>query len=170
MQTSQVVLDIFTIATAVGVLMQAFILLGLYLVVKKTTDKVIEVTDQIKQHIVPTLTVTRNLVEDISPKVKTVTSNLVDASSTLRSQAEHIHKTVADVTGKAQAQATRVDEMATAVLDGVTQATATVQHGIATPLKQVSGVLNGLRAGLEVLRKKERPTHVDADGNGSNFV
>jgi hypothetical protein len=86
----------------------------------------------------------------------------------LRSQAEHINKTVAHVADIAQAQAERVDVMATTVLDGVTHATAAVQHGIATPLKQVSGVLNGLRAGLDVLRKKDRPTHVE--GDGGNFV
>jgi hypothetical protein len=58
--------------------------------------------------------------------------------------------------------------MATAILDGITQATAAVQHGIASPLKQVTGVLHGLRAGLDVLRKKDRPTHVESAG--SNFV
>ena len=55
--------------------------------------------------------------------------------------------------------------MATAILDGLTQATAAVQHGITTPLKQVSCVINGLRAGLDVLRKKDRLTHFEGDGS-----
>jgi methyl-accepting chemotaxis protein len=168
MQTPQIVFIIFTAVTAVGVLIQAFVLLSMFFAVKKATSEAREVFDQLKQHIVPTLAITRNLVEDISPKIKVATSNLVEASSILRSQAEHINKTVAQVADIAQAQASRVDEMATAVLDGITQATAAVQHGIASPLKQVTGVLNGLRAGLDVLRKKERPTHVEGDGN--NFV
>ena len=168
MQTPQIVFIIFTAVTSVGVLIQAFVLLGMFFAVKKATGEVRELSDQLKQHLVPTLAITRNLVEDISPKVKVATSNLVEASSILRSQAEHINKTVAHVADIAQAQASRVDEMATAVLDGITQATAAVQHGIASPLKQVTGVLNGLRAGLDVLRKKERPTHAEGDGN--NFV
>jgi hypothetical protein len=61
----------------------------------------------------------------------------------------------------AQAQVSRVDEMATAVLDGLTQATAAVQHGVTTPLKQVTGVLNGLRAGLDVLLRKDPPVRID---------
>jgi methyl-accepting chemotaxis protein len=168
MQTPQIVFIIFTAVTSVGVLIQAFVLLGMYFAVKKTTDKVHELSDQLKQHLVPTIATTRNLVEEISPKVKVITSNLVEASSTLRSQAEHINKTLVGVADMAEAQASRVDEMATAVLDGLTQATAAVQHGIATPLKQVSGVFNGLRAGMDVLRKKSRPTHVE--GDGGNFV
>ncbi len=165
MQTPQIVFIIFTAVTSVGVLIQAFVLLGMYLAVKKSTDKVHELSDQLKQHLVPTLATSRNLIEDISPKIKVAISNLVEASGVLRSQAEQINKTVAHVSNVAEAQVSRVDEMATAILDGLTQTTAAVQHGIATPLKQVSGVLNGLRAGLDVLRKKDPPTHVEGDGN-----
>src|SRR5215467_1894836 len=159
MQTPQVIFIIFTVATSIGVLIQAFVLLAMFFAIKKTTGQLHELSDQLKQHLVPTLSTARNLVEDISPKVKVATSNLVEASSILRSQAEHINKTVNEVADVAQAQVARVDEMATAVLDGITQATAAVQHGISTPLRQVSGVLNGLRVGLDVLRKKDRPTH-----------
>lgn len=168
MQTPQVIFIIFTIATSIGVLIQAFVLLAMFFAVKKATGKVHELSDEVKQHLVPLLSTTRNLTEDVSPKVKVATSNLVEASSILRSQAENINKTVNQVTNVAQTQVARVDEMATAVLDGITQATATVQHGIASPLKQVSGVLNGLRAGVEAFRRKERPTHVE--GDGGNFV
>jgi methyl-accepting chemotaxis protein len=168
MQTPQVIFIIFTIATSIGVLIQAFVLLAMFFAIKKTTVKVHELSDEFKQHLVPLLSTTRNLAEDVSPKVKVATSNLVEASSILRSQAENINKTVNQVTNVAQTQVARVDEMATAVLDGITQATATVQHGIASPLKQVSGVLNGLRAGVEAFRRKERPTHVE--GDGGNFV
>jgi len=168
MQTQQIVWIIFDGVAAVGVLIQALVLVAIFLAIKKTAGEVHELSDQLKQHLIPTIAVTRNLIEDISPKIKVATSNLVEASSILRSQAEQINKTVTQVSEVAQAQVSRVDELATAVLDGITQATAAVQHGIASPLRQVSGVLNGLRVGLDVLRKKDRVTHVE--GDGTNFV
>ncbi|WP_158748932.1 hypothetical protein [Acidobacterium sp. S8] len=164
MQNPQIVLIIFTAFTSVGVLIQAFVLLGMFIALRKATNKVHDLSDQLKQHLIPALSHSRNLLEDISPKIKVATSNLVVASEVIRTQAEHLNKTMSHVTDVAETQVTRVDEMATAVLDGLTQATAAVQHGISTPLKQVSGVLNGLRAGLEVLRKKETPAHVGNDG------
>jgi methyl-accepting chemotaxis protein len=164
MQMPQTIFIIFTVATSIGVLIQAGVLLGMYFAIKKTTDEARELSNQLKQHLVPTLSVARGVIEDVSPKVKIATANLVEASNTLRSQAEHINRTVADVTEMAQAQVSRVDEMATAVLDGVTQATAAVQHGISTPLKQVSGVLNGFRAGFDVLRKREHVSPINPDG------
>ena len=165
MQIPQMIFIIFTAVTSVGVLIQAGVLLGMYFAVKKTTEEARELSAQLKQHLVPTLSTARNLIEDVSPKIKIATSNLVTASNTLRTQAENINKTVADVADMAQAQVSRVDEIATAVLDGLTQATASIQHGITTPLKQVSGVLNGLRAGLNVLRKKEPSAHIESEEN-----
>src|SRR5579862_3938101 len=141
-QTQQIVWIIFTAVTSIGVLLQAFVLLAMFFAVKKAMDEAHELSDQLKQHLVPTIAIARNMIEDVSPKVKIATSNLVEASSILRSQAEHINKTVNEVADLAQTQIKRVDETATAVLDGLAQATAAVQHGIATPLKQVSGVLN----------------------------
>lgn len=170
MQTLQTVLIIFTAVTSIAVLIQACVMLGMYLVVRKATDEVHLLSDQLKQHLVPTLSTARNLVEDLSPKVKVAASNLVQATGVVRSQSEHINKTVGHVADLAQAQASRVDEMATAVLDGITQATASVQHGVSAPLKQVSGILNGLRAGVGVLRKKERPVVHIVERDGSNSV
>jgi methyl-accepting chemotaxis protein len=168
MQTPQIIFIIFTAVTSIGVLIQAFVLLAMFVAAKKAAGEVHEISEQLKQHLFPTLATARTLIEDLSPKIKVTTSNLVETSHTLRSQAEHISKTVGEVADLAEVQISRVDEMATAVLDGITQATAAVQHGITTPLKQVSGVLHGLRAGIDVLRKKERPTHVE--GDGSNFA
>jgi hypothetical protein len=168
MQIPPVQFDILTAAITVGVLIQAGVLIGMYIAVRKAVKEASELSAQVKQHVLPVVTVARGLVEDISPKLKVATANLVEVSTTLRTQTEHLNKAVRDVTGMAQAQAVRVDEMATAVLDGVTNATAAVQHSVATPLKQVVGVLNAVRAGVEALRKKDRPTHVEHDGG--NFV
>jgi methyl-accepting chemotaxis protein len=170
MQIPQIIFIIFTAVTSIGVLIQAGVLLGMYFAVKKTTAEARELSSQLKQHLVPTLSSARDVIEDVSPKIKIATTNLVEASNTLRSQAEHINKTVSEVADMAQSQVSRVDEMATAVLDGLTQATAAVQHGISSPLKQVSGVLNGLRAGFEVLRRKDVSSHVEAEEDVDHFV
>ncbi len=168
MQLPQVFFVIFAIAVAVGVLLQAGVLLGMFFAIKKSVRQAKEVSDKINQHLVPALATARNLLEDVSPKIKVATANLVETSHIVREQAHRVERTVNEVTTVANAQVQRVDEMATAVLDGVTQATAAVQHGITTPLRHVAGVLNGLRAGFDVLRKKETPLHVEEDGG--NFV
>jgi hypothetical protein len=51
-------------------------------------------------------------------------------------------------------QAARVDHIVSSTLNGIGHATAAVQEGIAAPIRHLSGVLDGLRAGFGSLRRK----------------
>ncbi len=49
--------------------------------------------------------------------------------------------------------------MVKGTLDHLTSAVQALEHGVAVPVRQVNGILNGLRAGVDVLRKKDIPNH-----------
>jgi methyl-accepting chemotaxis protein len=154
---------IFTAVTSVGVLLQACILLGIYLGVRKTTKKIEDLADEASVHLMPTIAASRKIVEDLGPKLKIISSNLVETSNLLRKEAEQVRVAVDDVVDRTRDQAARVDEIITGTLNGVVHATASLQEGLAAPLRQIHGVLNGIRAGIDVLRQKGRSTHVAED-------
>ena len=77
---------------------------------------------------------------------------------------------VGDVTGRAQVQANRVDGMVKGTLDQLNSAVHAIEHGVAAPLRQVSGVLSGLRAGVDVLRKKSPEANAKAEAEQDLFV
>jgi hypothetical protein len=143
---------VFTAITCVGVLLQAGVLLGMYLALRRTTIKLHALTDELRPHIVPAVSTARNLVEDAAPKLKVAAANIMEASQTLRTQAEHVTATLDDVLSKANVQANRVDEMVTASIDSAAYATHAVQHAFSVPVRQASALFAGLRAGFEVLR------------------
>jgi len=149
---------IFTAVTSIGVLLQAFVLLAMYFAVVRATKGLHEVTDELRQHALPTIATARSLFEDISPKLKVASTNLVEASHTLRHQADHVTATLDDLLNKTSAQANRVDEIVTASIDSAAHATEAVQHAFSVPVRQVSAVLAGLRAGFDVLRGKNHTT------------
>jgi methyl-accepting chemotaxis protein len=163
-QLPEAVYIIFTAVTAAGVLLQAFVLLGIFLSVKKSLGKLQAFTERAEKNLDPILSTTRHLLEDVSPKLKVAAQNLVDVSHTLREQSNHLGETVDEILHKTQAQAERVDEMVTGTLNTVAHASATVQSAVSTPLRHVVGVFNGFRAGFDVLRRKERVAHVEEDG------
>jgi len=151
---------IFTAITSLGVLMQAAVLLAMYLAVRRLVNRVHAITDQLEPHLVPTVTAARNLVEDVSPKLKVASTNLVEASHTLRRQADHVTATIDDLLDKTTVQANRVDEIVTASIDSASHATQAVQHAFSVPVRQASALFAGLKAGFDVLRGKnhsERP-------------
>ncbi len=156
---AQTVTLIFTIVTGIGVLLQAAVLFGIALGLRETQKKLLGLTERLEEHIVPVISTSRGLLEDISPKVKTITSNLVDASGTLRAQAENVGHVVNDAAARTSRQTARVDSMISSTLNNIGNATAAVEKSIAGPLRQVNGVLAGLRAGIETLgaRPGQRP-------------
>ena len=136
-------------------MLQACVLLGMFLALRKTQVKLHAVTERLEDAVLPLIATSRGLVDDLSPKVKVITTNLVGASDTLRKQAEHVGNVVSDVTARTQHQTARVDSMISQTLDKVGSATATVERNIAGPLRKVNGVLAGLRAGVETLRTNQ---------------
>jgi hypothetical protein len=145
---------IFTAITSLGVLLQAAVLLGMFLAVRRLTTRVHALTDQLEPHIVPAAAAARSLIEDVSPKVKVAATNIVEASHLLRQQAGHVTTALDDLLNKTTAQADRVDKLVSAGIDSASHATQTVQHAFSVPVRQASAVFAGLKAGFVVLRGK----------------
>ena len=153
---------IFTGITCFGVLMQAFVLLGMFLALRKTMATVNKITEELRPHIVPIVSTTRNVIEESAPtiksviresapKVKVAVNNVVEVTHKVRTEADHVAATVDEILKKANAQANRVDQMVTASIDSASHATHAVQHAVSMPVRQASAIFAGLKAGFDVL-------------------
>src|SRR5579875_1150665 len=77
------------------------------------------------------------LVEELSPKIRTITTNVEQISYTVRGKvdefgatATEINRTVKDVNARTQAKVSRVDTMVTDALNTVHHVSQTVQEGV----------------------------------------
>ena len=97
------------------------------------------------------------------PTRKVITDNLVETSHIVRTKAQEFDSTVSDVNQKTRAQAARVDDMVTSVLNTTAHVASTIQKGVQIPVREFSGLMNGLKAGLDVLvgRSKSAPRSHD---------
>jgi hypothetical protein len=152
--TTQTLLVVFVAVAAISILMQAGFTVAIFIGARKAQKKLMELADDVRLHALPVIISSREVVQDLSPKLKAITENLTVTTATLRSKADQIGVVVSDVTNRAQAQASRVDGMVKVTLDGLTSAVQAIEHGVAVPVRQVNGLINGLRAGVDVLRKK----------------
>jgi hypothetical protein len=161
--SSQALLVVFVAIAAVSILMQAAFTVAMFLGVRKAQKKIMALADDVRLHALPVIMSSREVIQDFTPKFKTITENLTATSATLRSKADQVGGLVGDVSNRAQVQAWRVDGMVKGTLDQLTLAVRVIEHGIAAPVRQVNGILNGLRAGVEVMRKREPGNHLDPD-------
>jgi hypothetical protein len=162
-KSTQTLLVVFIAVAAVSILMQAGFTVAIFVGSRKAQKKITALADDVRLHALPVIMSSRELLQDVSPKLKTIAENLTATSATLRTKADQVGGFVGDVTGRAQAQASRVDGMVKGTLDQLTYAVHALEHGIAAPVRQVNGILNGLRAGVDVMRKKTPDNHLDPE-------
>jgi methyl-accepting chemotaxis protein len=163
-------LVVFIAVTAAAVVLQAGILVGLYIAVRKTTAKMEDEVAELKGKLLPMLVdlhpkvdqivdnVTQlqpkiakivDAVVELRPQAETVVDNLVQTTSTVRSNVQRIDATVNDVMDRARLQVIRADEMLTRTFDRVEHTSDVVTKTVVSPVRQVSGIVRGVTAGVE---------------------
>jgi methyl-accepting chemotaxis protein len=161
--STQTLLLVFLAIAAISILMQAGFTIAIFIGARKTQKKVTTLADDVRLHALPVIMSSRELIQDLTPKLKSITENLTVTTATLRNKAEQIGVVVGDVTERAHMQASRVDNIVKGTLDQLTLAVQAIEHGIAVPVRQVNGIINGLRAGVDVMRSKTPSNHLDPE-------
>jgi hypothetical protein len=160
---TQTLLIVFIAIATVSIVMQAGFVLAMFIAARKAQKKIMGLAEDVRLHALPAIIASRDVIQEITPKLKIITENLTAVSTTLRTKTEKVGGLVGDVTDRAQAQAVRVDGMVKGTLDHLTSAIQAIEHGVAVPVRQVNGILNGLRAGVDVMRKRDVNNHQEPD-------
>src|ERR1700683_5197415 len=101
---TQTLLLVFVAVAAVSILMQAGFTVAMFFGARKAQKKLMDLADDVRLHALPVIMSSREVIQDISPKLKSITENLNATTATFRSRADQVSGFVGDVTGKAQAQ------------------------------------------------------------------
>jgi hypothetical protein len=144
-------LPIFVALTAVAVFMQACILVALYLTVRKTSAHMESLAEEVKTKVLPTVAIAQATFAELQPKLLVVSDNLMESTTLVRAQVERMDATVNDVVDRARLQLIRADDLLTRTLDRVEQTSDIVHKTVVSPVRQFSGLIQGVTAGLEFL-------------------
>ncbi len=96
------------------------------------------------------------MVHDTSPKLKVITENLVETSHVVRAKAVEFDVTMSDANDRARVQIARVDTMVGKTLATTQELMTTLENAARVPVREVAGIVNGLKAGLDVLVGKAK--------------
>jgi len=104
----------------------------------------------------PLLDKSRQLVEELGPKVRTITTNVEQISYTVRSKvdefgatADEINRTVKDANKRTQAHVARVDGMVSEAVHTAQNVSRTVQESVRKPVQQIAGIVAAVKRGVE---------------------
>src|SRR5579859_7278534 len=112
-------LIVFVAVTSMAVVIQRAILVALFIRFKKSSERMEKLTGEVRAKAIPALESAQEILADAKPKVAIITTNLVDVTTTLKSQIERFDLTVTDMVDRSRLQIIRADEMVSRAMDKV---------------------------------------------------
>jgi hypothetical protein len=150
---------LFIIFTAVAVIIQAGILVALFVVVRKTSGRVEKLASEVNTKALPLIETTQTLLVEVKPRVIDIVANAEESARIARTQMERLDATVSDIVDRTRLQVIRADELVNRTMDRVEETTDMVHRTVVSPIRRLSGLVQGLSAGLEFFlgRKRRQP-------------
>jgi len=144
-------ITVFIALTTFAVLIQAGILLAMYIGVRQSSARMEALATEVKTKVLPAAEQVQSILTDLRPKLEIIADNLQESTSALRDQVLRVDAAVTDVVDRGRLQVIRADELLSRTLDRVEQTSDLVHKTVISPVRQFSGLLQGLTVGLEFL-------------------
>jgi hypothetical protein len=143
--------SLFIAMTGVAVVLQAAILLAMYLAMRQSGARVEAIAEDVKKKVLPAVEHAEAFLAEVRPKLQIIADNLQESTTVLRAQVERVDATVNDTVDRARLQIIRADELLSRTLDRVEQTSDMVHQTVISPVRQLSGIMQGITVGLEFL-------------------
>ena len=144
-------INLFILLTGIAVLLQAGVLLAMYLAMRKSGERMEALATEIKIKVLPAIEQGQEVLNELRPKLQVIADNLEETTTTLRSQVKRVDATVNDAVDRARLQVIRADELLSRTLDRVEQTSDMVHKTVISPVRQLSGIMQGITVALEFL-------------------
>ncbi len=167
----ETLLLVFVALTGAAVLLQALILLALFLTVRKTTTKLHEQVDELRTAVLPVANEARDFMSRVRPQLESVISDLSHISGTVRAESTDLQQSAAEIMESLRRQTSRVDAMLTRFFDQLDRASDRVSDAVNTPLRRLSALVTGVKAGLDNFRSnRPAPRRINAPAGDDYFI
>ncbi|HTD43504.1 MAG TPA: hypothetical protein VK687_04960 [Bryobacteraceae bacterium] len=159
-QTLLTVMTVFVCVSAIALLIQAGMLIGIYKATRGMQDNVQRLLPKIESLI----DTSRQTIEESRKQILDITSKTSDILETARRQMERVDAVLEDATARAHIQLERAELVLDDAMERAHDTVVLVHTGILKPLREIQGVAAGLRAAIQFLfRGRPNPTEATSD-------
>ncbi len=145
----------FIAVTAFAVMLQALIMVALYLAVRKSAAKMEALTTEVNS-VMPTVGTVQSMLVELRPKLEVMSTNFSESSTLVRNQLGRIDATLTDALDRTRLQVIRADELLNRTMDKVEETSEVVHKTVISPLRQVNGLMSAISTGVEVFLGHKR--------------
>jgi methyl-accepting chemotaxis protein len=163
-------LTVFIAVTAAAVVLQMFILFGMFIAIRKLAgrieglaDKVEDTAGVVQVRVLPLLDDSRIVLDDVKglvaksrPQLETIVANLSEISTTAKATVDRVQVTVNDAIDRTRLQVIRGDELLTRTMNRVEETSEKVQQSVMSPVRQVSGLAHAISTGFSAYFNQQK--------------
>jgi hypothetical protein len=154
---------IFIVVSTAAILLQAGILVAMYLAMRKVTAKVEALADDVKDKVLPVVDTAQAMFIEVRPKIESVVEDISSTTAMVRAQVVRIDATLADAVDRVRLHVIRADEMFNHTMDRIEETGDMVRKTVVSPVRHISGMVRGVTTGFEVFFGTKRRRR---NGNG----
>jgi len=133
-------LTLFVALTAIAIITQAGVLVGIYIMSKRLSEQVERFMKETREMMVP--------IRSIAENLRVASANLVEIGLSARDQFRRVEAMVTDTGEALHVQLERFDRVSQSVIDRINETAEIVQASVVRPVREVAAVAKGLSRGF----------------------
>lgn len=142
----------FVVVTALAVVLQAIILIALFVQLRRTAARVEQTVGDLNNKLAPVLARVQVLVEEVSPRLTGIVVDASELTRLARSQAQKIDRILSEALERLRLQLIHVDQILTGAVETIEETGSRLRQTIWGPVVKATALVRGVQAGLEFFR------------------
>jgi hypothetical protein len=142
----------FVIVTALAVVLQAVVLIALFLQLRRTAARVEQTVTELNARLSPILSRVQLLVEDVSPRISGIVADASELTRLARGQAQKVDRVLNEALERLRLQLIHVDQILTGTMEAVEEAGSRLRQTVWGPVVKATALVRGIQTGLEFFR------------------
>jgi hypothetical protein len=150
-------LDAFIVIAALAIVIQTVVLVTMAVQMRASVERLMKIINDLNARVDPILARSSRILEDSEDRISSIMGDAAEITRVARGQAQKIDRVFTDAVERLRLQVIRADQIVTGTLEVIEDAGVKFRKSVWVPVHQVSAILKGLKAGLDILRSQNRP-------------
>ncbi|MGH9861798.1 MAG: hypothetical protein ACRD35_00065 [Candidatus Acidiferrales bacterium] len=163
-------LTIFIAVTAAAVVLQAGILVALYLRLAKFDEETRALRRQLSERADPILRNVEDITLTVRDRGRVIAEDLSAMSYDARRQVEKFDRLTDELADRLRLQILRIDLLLTQALESLEKAGTTVKETVVQPMQEAAALMKGVKAALEFLASRPERAKKGARADEELFI
>jgi hypothetical protein len=142
----------FVGVTTLAIVLQAFILILLFVQLRRTAAKVEQTVADLNTKVTPLISRVQILVDEVSPRITGIVADASEVTRLARSEAQKVDRILSEALERLRLQLIHVDHILTGAMEAVEEAGSHLRQTVWGPVVRATALIRGVQAGIDFFR------------------